>query len=136
MCVSLKEQDHNDPCCCFQHKKTSEHAENGDDVEQPTAAPIEPSTPQPEDPAVAAAVVVGYEEEPSYRPDREPSYRTMYTPPEEEGHTEETMSYWPTQNKSEEAEYSSGTHATLPPYRDVAFVDSEAFFDTDTSTKL
>lgn len=112
-CVKLREEEkHHDPCCCF-HKKTTEFedANEGDEEQPPQDAEREP--PQAVEQVSGggedippSAVVVAYAAA-SYEPE-EPAYHS---------------SYWPEKKKDE------ATYATLPPYRDVAFIDGEAFFD-------
>mmetsp|Transcript_14424 Transcript_14424/g.23848 ORF Transcript_14424/g.23848 Transcript_14424/m.23848 type:complete len:154 (+) Transcript_14424:821-1282(+) len=139
ICVGLQEHDENDPCC-FRKKKVKVTEEEGDE-EQPPDDPVEPADPPVEEPIVphAAAVVVGYEDDPSFLSTRELNARgedSNHSSLGEGGHTKETLSHWPSQEAKKDDARKSGTYASLPPYRDVAFIDSEAFFDADVKQSM
>lgn len=122
----MKEETKNDPCvclCCFRRKKKDEDEEAGDEEAPPPTeepAEVEPSVPDPaEEPLVthANAVVVGIEEN---------SY--FGTPDDYQTETEDDVSkYWP--SKGDEKEKAG--QASLPTYRDVAFIEGDVFFDAD-----
>ena len=126
----MKDTDQQDPCCWKRTKKEDDKGAQGHDEEQPpgtnsahaAAANLEPPPPPQEVPP--SAVVVAYEDAPSYPPVAQPayvagdSYHSVYA----SGKSKNTY-YWP--EKKDQA-----TYAQLPPYRDVAFIDGEAFFDT------
>lgn len=128
--MGMKEETKNDPCvcfCCFRRKKKDADEEAGDEeagdeeAPPPTEEPadVEPTVPEPaEEPPVthANAVVVGIEESSYYGAS---DYQTE---------TEDDVSkYWP--SKSDEKEKAG--QASLPTYRDVAFIEGDVFFDTD-----
>lgn len=128
----LQDKDQQDPCCWKRNKDADKKADPGHDEEQPpttnsthAAAAANPEAPHPQE-VPPSAVVVAYEDAPSYPPVAQPayaageSYHSTYA-------TEKPKNtyYWP--EKKDEA-----TYAKLPPYRDVAFVDGDAFFDASS----
>jgi hypothetical protein len=126
----MQDKDQQDQCC-WKRTKEDNNGAQGHDEEQPpatnsahAAAAANPEVPPPHQEVPPSAVVVAYEDAPSYPPVAQPayvagdSYHSAYA-----SEKPKNTYYWP--DKKDEA-----TYAQLPPYRDVAFIDGEAFFDT------
>lgn len=124
----LQDKDQQDPCCWNRSKDADKEAAQGHDEEQPPAtnsaqnAAANPESPYPQE-VPPSAVVVAYEDAPSYPPVAQPAYAPGDSYHSAYG-TEKIKStyYWP--EKKDDA-----TYAKLPAFRDVAFVDGDAFFD-------
>jgi hypothetical protein len=142
LCLDFKRKERKDPWCpCCRKAKKSESddsaQEKGTDEAQRNASQTQVTEPQPvlepqppaEPPTAAAVVVATYPEEgvsERYEDSKKSNHsgRSLYK--------QASSYFWSSTKKADEdSHYSAGTRATLPSYRDVAFIDDEAFFDVE-----